>query len=71
MSPITLTKELLSDEGVVVLPLKEYHRLRQSASPACHLDEAEAEKVDALVKEGLAEYRSGASKGIKSLAELD
>ena len=68
---LILPKEMLENEGVVVLPLKKYEELRRQAIPTYYLEGKEAKEADKLVKEGLKEYRAGKCKKIKSLADLD
>lgn len=55
--------------GLVILPLKEYHKLRERAVPTYYLSGKEAEELDALVREGLREYRAGKTIAAPSLAE--
>ena len=68
---LILPKEMLKNEGVVVLPLKKYEELRRQAIPTYYLEGKEAKKADKLIEEGLKEYRAGKCKKIKSLADLD
>lgn len=57
--------------GVVVLSLREYHKLRERAVPEYYLTGKAAEDLDKLVKEGLRDHAAGKTKKIKSLADLD
>ncbi len=57
--------------GFVILPLKEYDKLREQAIPTYYLQGKEARELDKLVEEGEKEYREGKCKEIKSLADLD
>ncbi len=69
---IILSKETIRrKQGVVILSLKEYERLRERAVPNFYLEGEDAEKLDKLVEQGLREYQKGKSKTIKSLADLD
>ena len=68
---ITVSREEVQRRGgLVILPLKEYHKLRERAVPTYYLTGKEAEALDKLVEEGLREYRQGKTKKIRSLADL-
>ena len=56
---------------MVVLPLKEYQKLREQATPTYYLKGKEAKSLDTLVEKGLKAYQAGKYKTIKSLADLD
>ena len=72
MSNIVISKSKVKEEGgVVVMPLKEYHRLLKRSVPTHYLKGKAAERLDKLVEEGLKEHREGKTKVIKSLADLD
>ena len=69
---ITIPREAVKKAGgFVILPLKEYDRLREQAIPTYYLQGKEARELDKLVEEGEKEYREGKCKEIKSLADLD
>lgn len=69
---ITLSKAtILKQKGMVILPLQEYKKLCESAIPTYYLKGKEAQKLDCLVRDGMAEYKAGKCKTIKSLADLD
>jgi hypothetical protein len=57
--------------GIVVLPLKEYQRLLASVTPTFYLQGKAAAKLDRLVENSLQEYRTGKTRAIRSLADLD
>ena len=57
--------------GMVILPLKEYEKLRQKAAEVFSLKGKETIDLDCLVRDGEAEYKAGKCKTIKSLADLD
>ena len=68
---IILSKDAIHrKQGVVILSLKEYERLREGAIPNFYLEGKEAENLDKLVEHGLKEYQKGKCKIIKSLADL-
>ena len=66
--PIETAKKM---GGFVILPIKEYEKLRDQAVPTYYLSGREAKELDELVKEGEQEYREGKCKPIKSLSDLD
>lgn len=69
---ITISKEAAKKAGgFVILPIKEYEKLREQAVPTYYLSGKEARDLDELVKEGEKEYREGKCKTIKSLCDLD
>lgn len=71
-NPITISRKTVRREGgVVILNLKEYEKLRESAVPTYYLAGKEAEALDRLVREGRREYEAGKTKKIKSLSDLD
>lgn len=69
---LILPKEMLENEGVVVLPLKKYEKIKEkmrefSRQKKILREEAETLKI---IAEGEKEYKKGKLKPIKSLAEL-
>jgi len=70
-SIIISSKSVKKAGGFVILPLKEYERLRQEAIPTYYLHNKEARDLDKLVNRGEREYREGKCKEIKSLSDLD
>jgi hypothetical protein len=72
MSTVTLQKENIKTEnGVVVLPIKEYERLRANTVPVFYLSGREATKLDSLVEKGIENHKAGKTRKIKSLSDLD
>ena len=71
MATITIPKNLIKNDDLVIIPRKEYEELKAQTVPTFYLKGKEAEKLDKLVKEGLKEYQEGKCKTIKSLADLD
>lgn len=69
---ITISRESVKKTGgFVVLPLKEYEKLREQAIPVFQLYGEEAKELDSLVETGLKEYCTGKCEKIKSLSDLD
>ncbi len=73
MTTVTITRGPIrvGKEPVVILSLKEYHKLCKASFPTYQLKGKAATNLDKLVKEGMKEYRAGKCKTIKSLADLD
>jgi len=63
------TATILKQKGMVILPLAEYEKLRESAIPTYYLKGKEAEKLDDLVREGRKEYKAGKTIKAESLDE--
>ena len=72
MTTITLSnKSVQKQKGVVVLPIKEYERLVRASVPEYFLTGKAAKRLDKLVEEGLRDYRTGKTRRLRSLADLD
>ena len=72
MNTITVSKNTINKMGgVVVLPIKEYRKMQAAIIPTYYLHGKSARALDKLVKEGLQNYKTGKTKVIKSLTELD
>ena len=70
MRNVVVSKEKIKEEGgVVVLPLKEYHRLLEKSAPTYYLTGKAAERLDKLVEEGLKEYSEGRTITAPSLKD--
>lgn len=70
MVTITIPKTKIEKQrGVVILPIKEYQRLCQMATPTYYLKGKEAEELDKLVEEGLKDYKEGETIQASSLKE--
>ena len=69
---ITLSKETIrKKQGVVILSLREYEKLRECAMPTYYLNGKNAKDLDKLIEQGIKEYQKGRCKTIKSLEDLD
>ena len=62
-------RKVKKEGGIVILPLKEYRELLARAVPTYYLSGKEAEGIDNLVTEGLAEYRAGKTIRASSVKE--
>jgi len=69
---ITVSQAKIKKEGgVVVLPIREYERLRAAAIPTYYLTGKAATDLDELVEGGLRAHRAGKTRKLRSLADLD
>jgi hypothetical protein len=69
---IIISGETIKKEGIVILPLREYEKLCQRATPVYvyYLKDKEARELDNLVKKSLRDLEKGKCKSIKSLADF-
>ena len=68
MNTITIPKIKINKEGgVVILSLREYQKLCETAVPTYYLKGKEAEKLDRLAEEGMREYETGETINATSL----
>lgn len=70
MSTITIPKKMTGKEELVVIPRKEYERMKASMFPTVYLTGKKAEKLDKRVEKALRVYRKGRTRKIRSLADL-
>jgi len=70
---ITLPKSAIRKEGMVILPLTEYEKIRKKIEKLKKEKKLSVEEAEILkiIAEGEKEYKEGRLKPIKSLAELD
>ena len=71
MATITISKNLIKNDDLVIIPRKEYESMKAQMAPTFYLKGKEADKLDKIIREGLKEYQEGKCKTIKSLADLD
>ena len=70
MNTITLPKEKIEKMGgLVILPIEEYEKLRQSSIPTYYLRGKEAEELDKLVEQGLKDHKAGKTTQARSIDE--
>lgn len=69
MNTITIPKNLIKNDDLVIIPRKEYESMKAQAIPTFYLKGKEAEKLDKLVKDGLREYERGETISATSLKE--
>ena len=72
MQTISIQKSKINRTGgVVILPLKEYQRLKELAVPTYYLKGKAATDLDRLVDRGLMAHQKGKTKILRSLTDLD
>jgi len=72
MATISLQKAKIEREnGIVILPVREYQKLLERSAPAYYLSGKEGSKLDKLVVAGVKEHKAGKTKKIRSFADLD
>lgn len=69
MNTITIPKNLIKNDDLVIIPRKEYEKLKSQMTPTFYLRGKEAEKLDKLVEYGLREYEKGETISATSLKE--
>ena len=69
---LILPKEMLENEGVVVLPLKKYEEIKEKMREFSRQKKILREETETLriITEGEEEYKKGKLKPMKSLADL-
>lgn len=70
MNAITIPKEKIERAGgLVILPVEEYEKLRQTSVPTYYLQGKEAEELDKLVEKGFKDYKAGKTIRAQSIDE--
>lgn len=69
MDTITIPKNLIKNDDLIIIPRKEYEKMKAQMPPTFYLKGKEAEKLDKLVKDGLREYERGETISATSLKE--
>jgi hypothetical protein len=67
---ITIPQSIIKEEDFVVVPRKEYERMRTSMVPTFYLKGKAARDLDNRVTEALKEHRGRKTVRINSLADL-
>ncbi len=70
MKAVTISKEIIKNDDVVVMPRREYERMKASMVPTQFLKGKAAVRLDKRVARSLEEHRRGLTKRIRSLADL-
>ena len=69
MATITIPKNLIKNDDLVIVSRKEYESLKACMIPTFYLKGKEADKLDKLVEDGLSEYERGETISANSLKE--
>ena len=69
----TLSKEIIKEKGLVILPLRKYERLKEKIEKLEREKKSSAEEAEVLriITEGEKEYKEKKLVAIQSLAELN
>ena len=71
MPTLTIPKSVIGDDELIVMPRKEYEQMKSAMIPTFYLKGKAAKRLDRRVNQALRDYRSGKTKKIHSLADLD
>ena len=66
MPILTIPKSITGREELIVIPRKEYERMRESTFPTFRLKGGVARKLDRRVSAGLRESRAGKTESLES-----
>ena len=69
MATITIPKNLIKNDDLIIIPRKEYETMKAQILPTFYLKGKEAEKLDKLVKDGLREYERRETISANSLRD--
>lgn len=65
MNTITIPKNLIKNDDLVILPRKEYENMKARMTPIFYLKGKNAKNLDKRVSEGLREYRKGKTETLE------
>jgi hypothetical protein len=71
MEAITISKKLIKNDDLVIIPRKEYEYIKSQMIPSVYLKGKAAQCLDKRVKEGLQEYKAGKTETLKSFLKKD
>jgi len=66
MNTITIPKNLIKNDDLIILPRKEYELMKTQMIPTFYLKGKKAKLLDKRVNEALNEYRQGKTESLKS-----
>ena len=69
MAAITISKNLIKNDDLVIIPRKEYESMKAQMAPTFYLKGKEAGKLDKMIESGLREYKRGETISANSLRE--
>ncbi len=71
MVTITIPKKLIKNDDLVVLPRKEYEKMKAQMVPIFYLKGKSAKRLDKRVSEGLKEYYKGKTESLESFLKKE
>ena len=69
MATITIPKNLIKNDDLIIIPRKEYETMKAQILPTFYLKGKEADKLDKMIESGLREYKRGETISANSLRE--
>lgn len=64
MNTLTIPRNLIKNDDLVILPRKEYESMKDRMFPILFLKGKNAKELDKRVSEGVAEYRKGKTESL-------
>ena len=71
MTTITIPKKITKGEELIVIPRKEYEKMKTQISPVFYLKGKGAKRLDKRVNEGLREYYKGKTESLESFLKRE
>lgn len=71
MTTITIPKNLIKNDDLVVLPRKEYEKMKTQMIPTFYLKGKSAKNLDKRVNEALKEYREDKTELLQSFLKKE
>ncbi len=71
MATITIPKNLIKNEDLIVIPRREYEKMKSQMIPTHYLTGRAAGRLDKLVKDGLREYKAHKTESLESFLKRD
>ena len=68
--PITIFKKELPDDDLIIIPRREYERLKADQIPTVYLQGKAAKRLDTRVAASLRAHRQGKTRLTHTLADL-
>ncbi|MBI4993662.1 hypothetical protein HZC33_01750 [Candidatus Wolfebacteria bacterium] len=71
MNTITIPKNLIKNDDLVIIPRKEYENMKARMMPIFYLKGKNAKLLDKRVSEGIEEYRAGKMEDLNSFLKKE
>lgn len=71
MNTITVSKNLIKNDDLVILPRKEYEKMKTQMIPTVYLKGKNAKRLDKRVNETLEEYHKGKTESLQSFLKKE